>query len=228
MSVAKTKARARPRRASERNPTQIVIDLDNGALRDLMIEQCRTEQGYLTVYCGSRSALLAAGVPNAAFPGDGKSEASFAFVTAHACSTGSKEQFRASMRTTAAGYEMEVGWGSVMPYTRGHRAIVELARMLLVDWHGWIWASPGLPDPMLPIDLVAEDPRAVDYKPKPGAPRPQLSPESLKALSDYMCQVYDWVHANVEIIPRPEATKQSAPPRGLSLIVDNTRQDARS
>jgi hypothetical protein len=219
----------RPRRASERGPTGIVIDLANRALREFMTEQCRSDEGrYLTIYRAPHALLLASGVPANAFPAIGATESTFDLVTAGACSTGSCEQLRGSLRAIDDGFELEIDWGSVMPYVQhAHPAICELARMLWIRGSDWVWGEgePGKPDPRTPIDRLIEDERAEGYKPKPSKPRPQLSPKSVKALDERLHEIYYWVHANCEVMPRPATARCEQPvqPRGLRLAVDNTR-----
>ena len=118
------------RRASQRLSVQ--LDLAETALKALMVEQCRSEQGgWLTVYRAARGELLAAGVPEAAFPaGDG--ESTFEVQTINVCSTGSAELLKGSMRAEGVAFELEIDWGGVRPYCQGaHPAVTELARTLL-------------------------------------------------------------------------------------------------
>jgi hypothetical protein len=206
----RTKSKARPRRASERF-SGVVIDLHSNAMRNLMIEQCKTDEGYLTVYGASHAVLLAADVPAAAFPSPGKTESRFD-VQKHKDDRYAGSRLRGSVRPTAEGFELEIEWGWVMPYMYGHPAICELARMLLKDVNYWA-GGVASPYPAAPIDLVAEDDRAVDYKPRPGAPRPQVSPEFLQQLGDRASELFQWVHANCEVMPGQEtAAKQPASP----------------
>jgi hypothetical protein len=57
-------------RASRRTAL-ISIDLAEKALCDRMTEQCKDGERYLTVYRGTRAELIAAGMPEAAFPRHG-------------------------------------------------------------------------------------------------------------------------------------------------------------
>lgn len=220
MAKAKSAPAKRSRRASQRI-VAISIDLHKRSLRDLMIEQCRNGDGYITVYHGSRAELVAAGVPEAAFPTE-DTVAEFPVQTLNACGTGSRELLSGSMRSTASGFELEIDWKSVMPYSCSHPAVAELARMLLKDVHDWIDWRSDTPDLAHPIDMLAADPRAVDYKPSPGSPRVQVTAEFHKKLSSYAGYLFDLVHANCEVLPSTDtAVKQPPRPSFLRLAVDN-------
>jgi hypothetical protein len=202
----------RARRASQR-ATAISINLRERSLRDLMIEQCKNGSGYITVYHGSRAELLAAGVPDAAFPTEG-AVAEFPVRAANAA----EEMLTGSMRSTATGFELEIDWGTVVPYERAHPAVAELARMLLKDVGNWYDGS----DLVYPINEVAADPRAVDYKPRPGAPRLQVTAEFVKQLSDAAMNLFWLVHTNCEVLPRTDTAAKHPPrPSFLRLAVDN-------
>ena len=54
----------------------------------------------------------AVGVPESAFPSHG-AVAEFQVQTLNVCCTGSSELLAGSMRSTAAGYELEIDWGSI-------------------------------------------------------------------------------------------------------------------
>jgi hypothetical protein len=221
-----------PRRASQRADV-IRIDL-SADLRDLMIEQCRDGLAYITVYQGSRGALLAAGVPAAAFP---VRCASFKFqiLSVNACCTGTEEILNARMRKISDdGFELEIDWGTVMPYMQGsHPAISELARMLLKDVLRWTRtdyedngkAIKGIADLAYPIDRLRDDERA-QYKPRPGAPRVQVTPEFNERLHAYASCLYRWVFEEGEVMPRTETKAKRQPPGSLKLVVDNTAVSA--
>ena len=115
----------------------------------------------------------AVGVPESAFPSHG-AVAEFQVQTLNVCCTGSSELLAGSMRSTAAGYELEIDWGSVRPYLQvAHPAVNELARMRLKDVLAWTTTVPwsSTPDLAQPMNALAADPRAEDYKPGPDAPR---------------------------------------------------------
>jgi hypothetical protein len=223
MANTKTKSAPmkRPRRASQR--IVMSIDLAEDSLRKLMTEQCRNGSDYITVYHGSRAELVAAGVPEAAFPKEDIA-AEFQVQTLNACCTGSDELLRGSMRSTADGFELEIDWGGVMPYTQGsHPAINELARMLLKDvlyWtQGAIWSDA--PDLARPMDMLAADERS-DYKPGPGAPRLLVTAEFHKELSAAASYLYALVFRNCEVLPSMDTVVKHPPrPSFVRLIVDN-------
>jgi hypothetical protein len=189
-----------------------------------MIEQCKCDSGYVTVYRGSRVELVAAGVPEAAF----SNKAEFPLQTLNACCTGSQEMLSGSMRATDAGFELEVDWGRVRPYVQcSHPAIMELARMLLIDVGYWArdWRKrwSDIPDLSYPIDALIADERA-KYKPRPGAPRLQVSPEFHKKLSEYGSYLYQAVYTDCEVLPMPDAAVAQPPrPSSLRLVVDNAK-----
>ncbi|HEX3913615.1 MAG TPA: hypothetical protein VHW71_08910 [Steroidobacteraceae bacterium] len=223
-------SKQRPRRASQRAAV-ISIDL-SGDLRNLMIEQCRDGLSYITVYQGSRGALLAAGVPAAAFPVR-CANLKFQVLTLHACCTGSEEILNARMRKISDdGFELEIDWGTVKPYNQAsHPAISELARMLLKDVLRWTRTdyedngrtTRSIADLSYPIDTLAADARAVDYKPRPGAPRVQVTPEFNERLHAYASWLHHWIFEEGEVMPCAPRQKQSAnQPGTLKLVVDNT------
>jgi hypothetical protein len=202
---------SKPRRASQRAAT-ISIDIYERALRELMIEQCRDGESFITVYRGSRAEFMAAGVPEAAFalsefPISGKYE----------------RELRGSMRATDIGFELEVYWGCKQPRDASHPVIAELARMLLIDASYWTDDFDLLGDRVdhaLPIKRLIEDKRAEDYKPRAGAQRFQLTPEFHKALKDYARSLFCFVHAHGEVVPCIDKAPVAAPPR-LRLVADN-------
>jgi hypothetical protein len=227
MAKAKSAPAARPRRASQR--VVICIDLAEESLRALMIEQCKSDRGgYITAYCGSRTELVAAGIPEMAFPSDG-AVAAFQVQTLNACCTGSHEILSGSMRSISpAGFELEIDWGFVRPYVQcSHPAVGELARMLLKDVDAWTRTAygngkgPDIPDLAHPIDMLAADERA-EYKPLPGAPRLQVTAEFHKKLSNYASYLYESVYTDCEVLPIPgKAVAPSPRPSFLRLAVDN-------
>lgn len=207
---------ARPRRASQRRAI-IEINLAERSLRDLMIEQCRNGDGYLTVYRGSRSELITAGVPEQCFPIDG-AESRFDVKTLNVCCTGSREILSGVMRSLEAGQELEIDWGTTKPYVQGgHPALNELARMLLKDIMAWTTSYPwrDKPDLAHPIDIVASDPRADDYKPNPDAPRFELTPEFHAMLAAQASQLYELVHRHGEILL---STRDQAPTKQKTVL----------
>ena len=107
-------------------------------------------------------------------------------------------------------------WGYVRPYVQcGHPAVCELARMLLKDVMDWTTTAPwtDTPDLAQPLDMLAADPRATDYKPAPGAPRMQVTLEFHKELSSYASRIHDMVHTNCEVLPckTPAASSTTRP-----------------
>jgi hypothetical protein len=212
----------RPRRASQRNAA-ISIDL-SGPLRQLMIEQCKDGENHITVYRGTRAELVAAGVPEAAF-----SAPNFEVETLNVCSTGSTAVLRGSICSADAGFELEIDWGTVKPYSQcSHPAIAELARMLLKEVSSWTRTDyerqipyRATVDLVHPIDRLAADERAVDYKPRPGAPRVQLTPEFNEKLREYASCLYSWVLNDGEVVPCTAAAAQHRPRGSLRLVVDN-------
>jgi len=205
----------KPVRASQR--PVVSINLAEQALKQMMVEQCRVNGNYLTVYHGARADLVAAGVPDAAFP-DGSKRRDFQVQTVNVCCTGSRELLDGAIRPLATGYELEVNWGYVRPYVQGnHPAVAELARMLLRDimeWAGWD------EDLQRPIDMVAADPRAVDYKPGPGAPRLRVTPEFHRKLQALANQAYEMVQTHCEVCASETAqVVPSRPAARASLTV---------
>jgi hypothetical protein len=209
--MAKAKSTMRPRRASQR--TVLSIDLSQRSLRDLMIEQCKGEaHNYITVYHGSRAELVASGVPESLFP-TGQTEAEFQFQNTGR-GGGGRQMLSGSLRPIATGFELEVDWASDPPHHCSHPAIVELARMLLKDmchWTDGYIEYPGTPDLAYPIDEVVADERAVDYKPRPGAPRLQVSKEFHRKLHDYARYLFDWVYTDGEVFPCADAAAKRRP-----------------
>jgi hypothetical protein len=217
---AKTAQPKRPRRASQR--TIIKINLSE-SLPGLMIEQCKSDSGgHITVYSGSRAQLVAAGVPEAVFPSGRARTAKFQFQTLNVCGTGSQEMLTGSMRSIAAGFELEVDWNNVRPnWHCAHPAIAELARMLLIDVGDWArdgtkkWSD--VPDLAYPIDRLIDDERA-DYKPAPGAARVQVSPEFHKKLCGYARWLHDLVYTYGEVMPCTDKAVKQSPRPTLRLV----------
>ena len=216
----------RLRRASQRN-TGVSIDLAEPSLRDLMIEQCRDGADWITVYRGSRTDLVAARIPEAAFPSDGVAS-EFQVRTLNACNTGSREKLNGSIGCIGADcFEMEIYWKHpARPYVEcSHPAIAELARMMLIDAHAWIDLGARSANLAYPMDMVAADPRAVDYKPRPGAARLQVTEEFHHKLRGAANYLYDLVYTHCEVLPCADKSAVKAdPPRAshLRLMVDNT------
>lgn len=213
-SKAKHLPAKRPRRASQR--AGLSIDLAERALRNLMVEQCISESSHLTVYRGSRAEMLAAGIPEAAFPID-STEIEFQVQTLSCCGTGFRETLHGSMQRFDGGFELEIDWRGISPYVQhSHPAIVELARMMLKDISSWKDGLFGSPDLAHTMDELALDERATDYKPQAGAPRLQITPEFHQKIGQYAMCVYNWVINNAEVLPLSYATAKQ-PPR-LSLV----------
>lgn len=233
MSKNGTKVRAKSaavqrRRASRRDV--IGIDLAAETLRGLMIEQFKYGPHYITVYRGSRAELVAAGISENAFPIDGTDVAEFQVQTLNACCTGSQELLGGSIRSIADGFEMEIDWKLVRPYVQcSHPALAELARMLLEDVCRWTRTDygrdgmgAGLADLAHPIDILADDERAVDYKPLPCAPRVQVTAEFNKKLGEYASHLYESVFTDGEVLPCAGASAaKHRRPSHLRLVVDN-------
>lgn len=220
MSRSRSRAAPRPRRASQRRV--VTMNLAERSLRHLMIEQSRDDGNYITVYRGSRAALMAAGVPEAAFLADDGTE--FQLRTENACCTGSTEQLRGSMRSTVDGYELEVCWGRIKPYQQcAHPAITELARMLLKSVMAWQATMPEsrAPDLRYAMDRLATDPVAVDYKPRADAPRLQISIAFDSDLSQLASLVYEFVHERGEVFPCEDTAAKPVQASRLRLVVDN-------
>lgn len=208
-------------RASQR--FTLSIDLADTALKRMMVEQCRVKWNYVTVYRGARADLVAAGVPESAFPEGRFKSKEFQVQTVNVCCTGACELLSGTARVLSQGYELEVNWGRVLPYVQGnHPAIDELARMLLKDlmaWGGKEWETDEYLE--YPIDRVAADRRAVDYKPGPGAPRLRVTPEFHKRLSGLASEVFQMVHTYGEVCPSESIAgnaKSSRP--ALKLVVE--------
>ena len=210
----------RPRRASQR--IVVSIDLADTALRHLMTKQCKSRGCYITAYRGSSAELRAAGVPDTAFP-NGARAAKFQVQTVNVCCTGSCELLTGSMRVVDTGrYELEIDWGFVRPYMQGaHPAVCELARMLLKDVLAWTTtdSSSNTPDLTQPIDMLAVDPRAVDYKPRPGMPRLQVTPAFHKELRGYASRLFEMVHSHCEVLPVSASAAEKAQQRPALRIV---------
>jgi hypothetical protein len=212
------------RRASQR--TVISIDL-SGKLRELMTEQCKSDcGGYITVYRGSRAELVAAGVPEAAFATEEGTP--FQVQTLNVCCTGSRELLSGSICPMAdGGFDLEIDWQHVRPYVQcSHPAIAELARMLLKDVLWWTHTDygkggmPNVDDLAHPIDTLADDERATDYKPRPGALRLQVTAEFNKRLHSYASYLYEAVYTDGEVLTSTD-TAVKHPPH-LRLAIDNT------
>lgn len=217
MAKSKSTSAIEPRRASQRRalPTPISINLANDLLKNLMVEQCKDGGNYLTVYRATRAELVAAGVPEAAFPKEG-TVAKFPLQTLNACCTGSHERLLGSMQSTAVGFELEVNWGTVMPYLQGsHQAVHEIARTVMLDILAWIDDDRKTPNLAYPLEMLAADPRS-SYKPPPSAPRLEISAEFHKKLSDYAHDLYHFVFRNCELIQSTDAAAKQ--PTRLRLI----------
>lgn len=212
------------RRASDRraaNPV-ISINLAEKSLKALMVEQCKDGFRYLTVYRGSHAELVAAGVPETAFPKEG-TIAKFAVQTLNACSTGSCELLRGSMQSTDTGLELEVDWGPVSPYLQGsHPAVHALAWILLKDVEAWI-DSADIPNLAHPLEMLAADSRS-EYRPSLGAPRLEISAEFHKKLSDYAHDLYHFVFEHCELIQSADAAAKQPTRPSLRLAIDNTKE----
>lgn len=210
----KPQSAKRPLRASQR--IVLGIDLAEQSLRHLMIEQCKKGPDYVTAYRGSRAALAAAGIPAEAFPIEG-AVAEFQVQTLNACCTGSQELLDGAMRSTAEGFELEIDWKHVRPYMQcSHPAVGELARMLLKDVLAWA----DNPDLAHPINMLVADSRSV-YKPRPGAPRLQVTHEFQQKLLSYASCLFEFVHTNCEVMPQ-KCASANRPRPGLRIVANNT------
>jgi hypothetical protein len=206
-----------PRRASKR--VMIEVDAANSKLKDLMVEQC-AGSGYLTVYRGSLEEFRTACVPFEAFP-ENEGRKVFQVQTLNVCSTGNRELLKGSMTKNGLTYEMEIDWGYVRPYVQGtHPALVELARMLLKDIYSW--TNDGKMDS--PLIRLADDPRAVDFKPDLSKRDYRLTPEFHKRLSECCSVVYETILTQGEIVisEKAAASKKSQNPR--LRLVDTMRK----
>lgn len=217
-------AAGRSRRASQRGAI-LSIDLASVELRNLMIEQRKTgsdpvPMNFITVYSGSRAELIAAGIPAAAFPIESEAK-EFQVQTV---STGSLKQLSGVMRSIGTGFELKIDWQDVMPFFEcAHPAICALARKMQEDvWR--ITQNPDRPwstDPDLenPITMLVADERAVDYKPRPGAPKLQVTPEFHKELSDHARRMYLLVHLYGEVMPSQTTVTKARP--HLRIVANN-------
>ena len=199
------------------------IDLTNESLRARMIKQQKYGgDNWLTIYRGSRAELLAAGVPEKAFPKQRERAARLSVRTLNVCSTHSREQLIGSIEPLTNGdFELDVEWGSVIPLEESHPAIAELARMLRLDvkyWSGDAWP----PDLKHPMKMLAEDPRS-EYRPPHGSPSLEVSAEFRKKLNDYASELYQFVYTHCEVIQSADAAEVLPRPSSLRLVVDNTR-----
>ncbi len=221
MATRIVKQKTGPVRASRR--ITVSINLADTVLKRMMVEQCRAGGDYVTVYRGTRADLIAAGVPDSAFP-EGQAKSKFFQVqTTNVCCTGSRELISGTMLALPPGYELEVNWGYVRPYLQGnHPAIGELARMLLKDlmaWGGREWETDEVLEHA--IDRLAADPRAVDYKPGPDAPRLRVTPEFHKRLSDLAGEVFQMVHTYGEVCPSESSSDKAKPSKpALQLVME--------
>lgn len=213
----------------KQKPQAISIDLAEDALRALMVEQSRDGEDYITVYRGSGAELIAAGVPEAAFPLAGAARR-FRVQTVHACSTGGREILEGAMNAVDEGFELEIGWGPVMPYLQcSHPAVPELARMLLISVSSWLGDSEYVDGHVVhdlwhTFDRLAKDPRATGYRPAPGSPRLRISTEFREQLAQLAHELCQFVHRECEVFA--EAPVAREPRQRLSLVVDNSRKNA--
>jgi hypothetical protein len=217
---------AKPARRASQRERERGIDLKleyGGNLRPMMIEHSRTEEGqYITVYAGSHGEFLAAGIPSHLLPSDGSVE--FKIRHWRDC------LLRATMSNTGVDrWELEIDWGDKMPYDAGHPAICELARMISIDLHFYFRecrnVSSGTPDLEHPIRTLLADERAVDFRPRKGAPNLQISADFYAHLQN----TAEWARMQVlkygEVFPAPLQAKQAEPKKSpLRLAVDNAKE----
>jgi hypothetical protein len=124
------------------------------------------------------------------------------------------------------GCELEIDWGSVMPYVQcGHPAIHELARLLMLDVTDWFpvaWAcragDPNIPNLEHPLDRLNRDPRS-SYECQSNAPRLRVSGEFHEQLRRKASELYNFIHQCAEVLPSEKTRDQRSGPR---LVVDNT------
>lgn len=203
-------------RASQRSQP-VPIDAAYPPLKRLMIEQCRSDDGYVTVYRATREELLEAGVPEGAFPVAGEQRAHFEIQTKNVCCTGSSEKVTGTMMKADSGFELEIHWGDVRPYIQAaHPALNELARMMLRDVMRWTddYKTNSLEQP---FEQLALDTRATDFKPSAGARKFKVTPEFHKVLREAASKVFELVHTHGEILLAKEA--DSPPEFGGNVIV---------
>lgn len=199
-------------RASRREPL-IGIDLASDDLKSLMVEQCRTSEGHVTVYRGSMGELVAAGIPAAAFS-KGAASTAFRIQTLNCCCTGSYERLRGSITVLAPdSYEIEVQWGGVTPYFQGeHPAIGELSRQILLSLD---WIDRG--DLKAPIDELCQIPDSA-YRPAAGITRVQLTPEFMDRLRNAISSLCNLVHQHGEVVLSAAPESGSAARPTLRLV----------
>jgi hypothetical protein len=212
------------RRASQRT-RGIELELGYpGKLRPLMIEHSRTEAGgYLTVYVGVRGEFLSAGVPPEFLPAAGSVEFEIR------CERHSSNLLRATMSVIGVDrLELEIDWADEMPYDCGHPAICELARMISIDlglYYRNYRSSPDAPDLEYPIRELLADERAVDFRPRKGAPALQISADFYTHLQNIASQARMQVHQYGEVFPVQTVAKKTDPKGSpMRLIVDNTKE----
>jgi hypothetical protein len=215
------------RRRSSQRERGIELELGYpGKLRPLMIEHSRTEAGeYLTVYSGVRGEFLSAGVPSEFLPATGSVEFEIRYEKGN-----SSNLLRATMNVIGIDrLELEIDWAHRMPYNYGHPAICELARMISIDLGFYsrnYRSSPDAPDLEYPIRELLADERAVDFRPRKGAPALQISADFYAHLQDIAREAYMRVHRYGEVYPAPLQAKQTEPKKSpLRLVADNSRAE---
>jgi hypothetical protein len=209
------------RRASQR-ARGIELELGYpGKLRPLMIEHSRTEaDGYLTVYAGVRGEFLSAGVPPEFLPAAG----SVQFEIRRKID--SSNLLRATMSVIGTDrLELEIDWADEMPGDYGHPAICELARMISIDlglYYRDYRSSSSAPDLEYPIRELLADERAVDFRPRKGAPALQISADFYVRLQNIASHARWQVHRYGEVFP-VQTVAEKTDPKGspMRLVVDN-------
>lgn len=193
---------AKPSRAvcASQRPQPVHIDAAHPPLKRLMIEQCHSDDGYVTVYRAEREELLEAGVPEGAFPVAGEQQAQFDIQTKNVCCTGSCAKVAGTLKKVDGRFDLEIRWGHVRPYIQAaHPALAELARMMLKDVMRWTddYTMNSLEQPFAEL---AADPRATDFRPFPGTRKFKVTPAFHKVLRDAAGRIFDLVHTHGEIL----------------------------
>jgi hypothetical protein len=220
---AKAASAPRSRRRASQRTRGLELELGYpGKLRPLMIEHSRTEEGgYITVYAGVRGEFLSAGVPAHLIPTEGSVEFQIS-------QRGNADLLLRATMSFIGGdrVELEIDWGGSMPYSCGHPAICELARMMLIDLGYWYQDhSLATPDFEQPIRGLLADERAT-FKPPKNAPRLQISADFHARLSEIARHAYAQVHKYGEVFPVPTHARKAEPEHKGSpvrLAIDNTR-----
>jgi hypothetical protein len=151
-----TKPRGWASRASERLP--LPIDCSKNELRNLMTEQCRIRGGFATYYAGSREDFIAAGLPERSLPAPKSRRTKLRIALGwHCC----QAEADAWLTPNGATLELEIHWDPSGPGGCGHPALVEMARMMIIDLA--YWTGPQYPSLEVPVDRLLNSKGEVDY-----------------------------------------------------------------